>query len=318
MYASILVPLDGSHFAEEAIPHALDLVRRAGARLHLVTVRTPTAALLAGLAGRYGESGAADPEQLYLDRICERLCDELGESVSFSLLDPPVADALNDYIDEHGIDLVVMTTHGRGGLSRAWLGSVADALIRRVTVPVLLFRPGMEQRSTSFRHILVPLDGSAESEAAVPRALELGQLTGARYTLLRIVQMPFLMEGLTSAELLRVDADELDRRRGDAERYLHTLADRMDKGPDVRTTTLLHERPADAILAHARDCDADLIVMATRGLGGWKRMVLGSVADKVLRGAEQPVLLYHPPDVTLAADEKAAAEETATTTAFRP
>lgn len=318
MYASILVPLDGSRFAEEAIPHAIDLVRRSGARLHLVTVRTPTAALLAGLAGRHGEPGAADPEQRYLDRICERLCDELGESVSFSLLDPPVADALNNYAEEHGNDLIVMTTHGRSGLSRAWLGSVADALIRRATVPVLLFRPGMEQQSTSFRHILVPLDGSAESETAVPRALELGQLTGARLTFLRIVQMPFLMEGLTSAELLRVDADELDRRRGDAERYLYTLAGRMNGGTDVRTTTLLHERPADAILAHARDCDADLIAMATRGLGGWKRMVLGSVADKVLRGAEQPVLLYHPPEVTLAAEGETGMEETVTTAAFRP
>lgn len=317
MYASILVPLDGSRFAEEAIPHALDLVRQSGARLHLVTVRTPTAALLADLAGRHVETAAADPEQRYLDRMCERLCDELGESVSFELLEPPVADALNDYALEHGVDIIVMTTHGRGGLSRAWLGSVADALVRRATVPVLLYRPGMERGSDSFRNILVPLDGSAESETAVPRAVELGGLTGARYTLLRVVQMPFLMEGLTSAELLRVDSDELDRRRGDAERYLRRLADRIGKDGDVRTTTLLHERPADAILQHARDCDADLIAMATRGLGGWKRMVLGSVADKVLRGAEQPVLLYHPPDITLAGDQEDEAT-TATPAGFRP
>lgn len=317
MYASILVPLDGSHFAEEAIPHALDLVRRSGARLHLVTVRTPTAALLAGLAGRNAEAGIADPEQRYLNRICERLCDELGESVSFDLLEPPVADAINDYALDHGVDLIVMTTHGRGGLSRAWLGSVADALVRRATIPVLLFRPGLEHGSTEFRNILVPLDGSAESETAVPWALELGRLTGARYTFLRIVQMPFLMEGLTSAELLRMDSDELDHRRGDAERYLRRLAERVGKDGEVRTTTLLHERPADAILGHARDCDADLIAMATRGLGGWKRMVLGSVADKVLRGAEQPVLLYHPPDITLAGDRED--EETAETPAgFRP
>ncbi len=282
----------------------------------LATVRTPTAALLAGLAGRNAEAAAADPEQRYLDRICERLCDELGESVSFSLLEPPVADALNDYAVQQGVDLIVMTTHGRGGLSRAWLGSVADALIRRASVPVLLYRPGMERGPESFRNILVPLDGSAESETAVPRALELGA-TSAQYTLLRVVQMPFLMEGLTSAEMLRVDSDELDRRRGDAERYVRTLADRIGQGRNVRTVTLLHERPADAILGHARDSAADLIAMATRGLGGWKRMVLGSVADKVLRGAEQPVLLYHPPDITLAADQED--EETAAAKAgFRP
>ncbi|HKJ91891.1 MAG TPA: universal stress protein [Longimicrobiales bacterium] len=319
MYASILVPLDGSHFAEEAIPHALDLVRRSGARLHLVTVRTPTAALLAGLAGRAETDGSADPEREYLDRICEGLCDELGESVSFALLDPPVADALNDYAAAHDVDLIVMTTHGRGGLSRAWLGSVADVLVRRATMPVLLYRPGMEHgASTAFRNILVPLDGSAESETAVARALQLGALTDARYTLLYVVQMPFLMEGLSSAELLRVDADELDRRRGEAEHYLHTLAGRMQTEADVRTTTLLHERPADAILSYARDCDADVIAMATRGLGGWKRMVLGSVADKVLRGAEQPVLLYHPPDVTLAGQGEAAGELEAEAIAFRP
>ncbi len=325
MYESIMVPLDGSHFAEEALPLAMALARRSGARLHLVTVRTPTAALLAGLAGHHAEGGArpTDPEQAYLDAVCDRICDEMGESVSFTLKDPPVAEALNGYVVEHDVDLVVMTTHGRGGISRAWLGSVADALVRQACVPILLRRPGRDRipdRPRMFQRLLVPLDGSAASEAAVERALTMGTLGKARYTLLRVVQLPFLIEGLTSAELLRIDTEELDRRRAEADRYLKEVAEQMPPDVDVRTVTMLHERAAEAILDHARDTSVDLIAMSTRGLGGWRRMFLGSVADKVLRGAEQPVLLYHPPapDQPDAEADDAAAANPTPPPAFRP
>lgn len=326
MYASILVPLDGSRFAEEGLPLAIALARRSGARLHLVTVRTPTAALLAGLAGHHTGTGrrAADPEQAYLDSVCDRICDDLGESVSFELLDPPVVEALDSYAVERGVDLIVMTTHGRGGLSRAWLGSVADALVRRSNVPILLRRPGHDQlgeRPRPFRHVLVPLDGSRESEEVLDRVLALTGSEQTRYTLLRIVQLPFLIEGLTSAELLRIDTEELDRRRADAERYLKDVVDGIPDSPEVRTVTLLHERPAEGILSYAREAEADLVAMSTRGLGGWRRMFLGSVADKVLRGAEQPVLLYHPVHEE-GADEMSAAgassEAPAVPPAFRP
>lgn len=325
MFTTILVPLDGSRFAEEALPLAIALGRRSGARLHLVTVRTPTAALLAGLAGHHMGAGGrpTDPEQAYLDSICDRICDDLGESVSFALLDPPVVEALSAYEAEHAIDLTVMTTHGRGGLSRAWLGSTADALVRRSNVPVLLRRPSHDRLTDHpkpFHHILVPLDGSAGSEEALERAWTVGGKDDVRYTLLRVVQLPFLIEGLTSAELLRVDTDELDRRRTDAENYLKAVAERLPSGVEVRTVTLLHERPAEGILSYAREADVDLVAMSTRGLGGWRRMFLGSVADKVLRGAEQPVLLYHPTGDagTDDAGASAAAEEPAPPPAFRP
>ncbi len=317
MYGSILVPLDGSHFAEEALPLAMTLSHRLGAHLHLVTVRTPTAALLAGLAGHH-EGEASDPEQAYLDAVCDRICEDMGESVSFTLMDPPVADALSRYIEDHAVGLVVMTTHGRGGLSRTWLGSVADTLVRRACVPILLRRPGRDQvpeRPQPFRHILIPLDGSEASETALEKALAMGRLGSARYTLLQVVQLPFVIEGLTSAELLRIDTEELDRRRADAERYLKDLAADISDA-ETRTVSLLHERPAEAILDYAREADVDLIAMSTRGLGGLKRIFLGSVADKVLRGAEQPVLLFCPrPSETKAG---ASSEEAPADPAFRP
>src|SRR5690554_2993968 len=201
MYRNIMVPLDGSPFGEQALPVAIALARRSAARLHVVHVRTSAARPVRGRAGI-----RCDPERDYLNAMAERASEELGESVSFALLadtiagisysNPPrraIADVLETYVREHGIDLVVMTTHGRGGLSRAWLGSVADSFIRQATAPVLLIRPEKDPApmaaSTAgrIRHILIPLDGSEAAEAVIGPAVQLGTLTGARYSLFRVV-----------------------------------------------------------------------------------------------------------------------------------
>lgn len=129
-FHSILVPVDGSTLAEAAIPYALAVAERARSRVQFVFV--------------YQDRIPLEPVELawqYLLRLTARARERLGDSVSCALLHGPVAATLVKQARKIGADLVIMTTHGRGGLERAWLGSVTDQLIRRVGIPVLVAQP---------------------------------------------------------------------------------------------------------------------------------------------------------------------------------
>src|SRR5688500_16609867 len=142
MLERILLPLDGSLFSEQALHVAARIAWRANAELHLVKVRPLATGLLSAdpqaAAATLQRESAGDRE--YLERVAARLRAP-GRRVHTNVLTGTPTIALSGYVTDTQIDLVVMTTHGRGGLSRAWLGSVADRLVRTTSVPVLLLRP---------------------------------------------------------------------------------------------------------------------------------------------------------------------------------
>ena len=298
MIDDILVPIDGSPFSEHVLPVALDIARRSGARVHLVQVHE--AAVPAAQAPDMPVFDATfdrelrHQEELYLLSLADR-CVQHGVRAHTELMDGPVCEALTRYAAEVGIDMIVMTTHGRGGISRAWIGSVADALIRRAAVPVLLVRPHTDHdwdAALQARHILIPLDGSPLSESAVRQALILGGLTGAHYTLLRVVPpLPFVTHGAQPILDARGARESLD----DAAAYLQRVAGMVRaQGATVDISAVVHGVPAQAILDYAARHDVDAIAMATHGRGGWMRFALGSVADTVMRGTTLPIVLYRP------------------------
>ncbi|HUF50701.1 MAG TPA: universal stress protein [Longimicrobiales bacterium] len=297
----IVVPLDGSSYSEHAIPGALDLARRTRARLYLVQVHelvlpVPAVPELPVVAGEW-DSALRAQEERYLESLADRCAEMAGLRPRTALLEGVVSAALASYAAEVGADLIVMTTHGRGGISRAWVGSVADALVRRAAVPVLLLRPTAERidwhATLPAKHILVPLDGSALSESALTPALALGATTGARYTLLRVV-LPLPFVSVPHAPPVFSDAGAR-QERADADVYLVQIATRLRaQGAVVAVEALLHSIPALGILDYANSHAVDAIVMATHGRGGWSRVALGSVADKVMRGTLLPVMLYRP------------------------
>jgi len=291
MAATILVPLDNSRFGEHALPVAVGIARRTGARVHVVHCHEPP------LPPMYPVSGAPydpnldralrDQETGYLAKIADRVLQTCGIAVRTELLSAPTVPTLISYAADTEVDLIVMTTHGRGGISRAWLGSVADSVVRRTSVPVMLLRPRDEdvvltcEPQTS--HMLIPLDGSDLSEGILAPALAIAQLSGARITLLQV--MPPNEDG--------TDAPEAER--SSALRYLNDLAAQLPDDVDVSVAVEAHASPAVAILEYAALNGVDLVALATHGRGGWSRVAIGSVADKVVRGTMMPVLLYRPP-----------------------
>ena len=294
----IMVPLDGSEFSEQALACAYALAGRTGARLHLVKVQTPEPLTAeAFFFNVQAEPAARIGDLSYLDTT---RIDAQGRNISVvtALLRGRVVDALATYCVEQDIDFVIMTTHGRGGLSRAWLGSVADELIRRINIPLMLLRPSpkatMCGASFDLDHILIPLDRSEESERAIEPALALGRLTGAHYTLLEVLP-PLTLVPMPEAAPIAMQQTEHDELRARATAYLNTVADRLRaQGHQVDTAVVIEPQCAAGILEQAVSTDASLIAMATHGRSGFQRLALGSVADKVLRGTTVPLLLLRP------------------------
>jgi nucleotide-binding universal stress UspA family protein len=322
MYRSILVPLDGSPLIEYALPAACDIARRSGATLRLVHVHrsaTPNPIYVEGVPviDERLQSLGTDHERAYLEHIRDRISAEQGLRVTIALHDPAnqigrdttIADALAADAGATDTDMVEMTTHGRGGLARFWLGSVADALVHVSPVPVLSLRPNEPappiDHPPVFRHILIPLDGSALAEQIVEPALALGDLMRAAYTLLHVVEL-FVLPGDTPApHALHLDAQMIQEIQAERQRYLDDLAQRLRaSGRQVDTRTLLAAQPAVAILDAVQTHGADLVALATHGQSGLARLLIGSVADKVRRGADIPVLLYRP-QMSPAADQAA-------------
>lgn len=302
MYRSILVPLDGSPFAEQALAAAAEIAGRAKATLHLVLVHQ-SAAVVAGP----GEPVVLDPaidEKLraeeggYLASV--RALVQRGDTFQLveTVLEGPIADAIAKYAHDHAIDLVVMTTHGRGVFSRFWLGSVADRLVRQLEQPLLLLRPRSGEAGTplpTVRRVLLPLDGSPHAEAMIEPALRMAQTYGAEVTLLRVVERITPVWLPTPGVIPVPDADALPHRQLEATRYLHEVAGRLRvRGHQVATAVEVAPDPVSGITEFAERERIDVIAMATHGHGGPVRFLLGSVADKLVRSATTPLLVWRP------------------------
>jgi nucleotide-binding universal stress UspA family protein len=307
MVRSILVPLDGSAFGEQALPLALSIARRAGTALQFVHVPVTPGRLFSesrpGLENTLGPA-LLQRSRIYLESVAERVAAVAEVPVTTAVLEGDVVEAVHQRVLGAGIDLVVLSTHGRGPLARALLGSVADGLVRRLSVPVVLVRPreGAAELAADVcpQRVLVCLDGSPLGEKILEPAVALGSLAQAEYVLLRVVKPPVLAAvdptGAAIAAQLAAEVEAwYEEERAEAQKYLERLAGPLRVWPAaVDTHVLTAEQSAAAILHEARARQVGLIALETHGRGGLPRQLLGSIADKVVRGADVPVLVHRP------------------------
>jgi nucleotide-binding universal stress UspA family protein len=301
MFNEIVVPVDGSPFGELALPVALGIACKSGGEVRLVTVITPLPVPLAEDEPDSMEEGRL----LLASDHAESYQAELQKRVILSGCDVPISSHVETgsvvaKLDEHAraakADLLVMTTHGRGPLRRAWLGSVADGLLRRTPCPILAIRPEegeqLEIEEKEFHHILVTLDGSPESREILPFARGFAHTSGARITLFQVIpphfplSSPFTSHSSHGFQGLK---DEESAARDALESEASPL---REEGIPVGVEIITGVHPAEGILEFAEAGDVDLVAMATHGRGGVARLILGSVADKVIRGGTVPVLLH--------------------------
>jgi nucleotide-binding universal stress UspA family protein len=233
----------------------------------------------------------------YLENVAKRLAGAANVAVSPVVLEGGIVDALTAQVTNAGVDLVVMTTHGRGPFSRFWLGSVADEFIRRASVPVFLVRPRETPadlgREVTLRKMLVPLDGSAVGERILEPAVALGSLMKTEITLLRVVPPPLITVYEPMGYAARLpDEPPLQEQRRHAKAYVDQVAAHLRaQSRVVFTQVLVGREPAEAILEEAQTQGSNLIALATHGRKGLTRLLLGSIADKVIRAATIPILV---------------------------
>lgn len=293
MTRRLLVPLDGSQAGGAALPWAVTLARGRNATLALVRA-VPLPPVVSG--GPYGELRSAEMYDEILaeeraaatenlDAVRDRLAAD-GLAVEPHVRVGPAGTVILDLADALGAETIVMATHGRGGLTRVVLGSVADQIVQQATLPIMLVHADgtTVPREPAFDRLLVPLDGSALAERALDLAGDLAG-PGAMVVVVRVAE-PRHPAG-APARAARAGHD--DERVSHA--YLERVAAALvEKGLRARVT-VRRGVPAEQLLAAAREHDVDLIAMVTHGRTGPARWWLGSVADAVVRRSDRPVLL---------------------------
>ena len=297
----ILVPLDGSEFAERAVETARSLAARLNAGVEFVTVHQPEIP-----PSRVGGAPVRDPRldtdlraslQDYIQRIeaAERARSAFPVTAAFR--EGAVADEVVAQVAAGGASLVVMTTHGRGGVERFFLGSVADRVIRSATVPVLLVRSD-GAAAAPLERVVAAIAGSDEDEQIVAAILEFVDMPRARITLAHaVLPAPTIgaivpVVGPPPNEMAGVPAPDASGALHAADRYLEWLAGPLRAGGAVVDTREVHAGSASrTILDVAKEVNADLIAVGTAARTPVARMFMGSVADKIVRSATCSVLV---------------------------
>jgi nucleotide-binding universal stress UspA family protein len=301
MLNPVIVPLDGSELSEEALPLARELAIRWREPLHVVLVHESPYAFIATEADPSGLLGLDQDlrryHTAYLERIVAGVASGDDLKVVPVLLDGPVVGTLSEYAIRLHARLVVMTTHGRGGVSRLFLGSVADRLVRHLRCPVLLARPGATLTRAlgppGARHrVVVPLDGSRFAESILDKVLA---VYSPREVQLELVSVVGSAAGAGMAASAASSLAAVEENQEDAAEYLRAVQRRLrELDVPAEVKVVVGEPVAAAVLRFAEQCHADLVALATRGRVGIERAVLGSVADKVIRSCGIPVLVWNP------------------------
>ncbi len=284
----VLVPLDGSDLSEKAIPWGKLLAKGPSSSLVLLRAVSPHMS-----AGNLLE--AFNAAERYLDEKVSQLRDASLKVEATVHIGEPVEVIVRASILE-GVDLIVMTTHGRSGVSRFLYGSVAEGVLARSQSPVMLVRGWTDESmaATEVDTILVPLDGTEFAEAALSLAKEIAGMLRAKLVLFRVAsaraqQGAILAE--TTPDTFRYSEDPEEVARLEAESYLQRVAsDCVRHGVDAETDVAFGD-PGREICRAERGHRAGLVVMTTHGRTGLERLVLGSVATEVLRCGVAPLVL---------------------------
>ena len=285
MYEKILVPLDGSELAETVLPYVEELAGRLDSEAILFTVCAQ---------GEWLER----PLRAYLEKRAEELW-SLGIKSSPLIVHGDPAYEILDFSQKNNMGLIAISTHGRTGVSRWALGSIANKVLQKSTIPLLLVQSKEIEtviEEKKLRKILLALDGSPLSEAIIPYVEKIAQDL-SEVILLRIVE-PLKIHQSVSFEVApdwgKLEKDYMANAEIEVKQYLGEQEKALrDKGVKV-SSVWMHGRPTRTILKYAEDNSVDLIAISTRGYSGVTKWAFGSVASKIIEGSSKPLLLIRP------------------------
>ena len=295
MFKHLLVPLDGSRLSEAALPAAVYLARTLGARVtlfHVIERGAPQEI--------HGERHLTDPEEAgtYLAEVAARAFPAetpVERHVHIAEVDD-VARSIAEHVGELGPDLIVMCTHGRGGLRGFMFGRIAQNVVKLGTTPVLLVPPVTTGASSTFacNRMLVALDGNPDHEEGLKVAASLAKIGGAELCLIMAVHTLKTLSGeqAAAAKLLPSATNALlDLAEQDAKKYLQSHVTSLQTAGYIVTADVRRGDPVIVILSSSKRTMADLIVLATHGKTGMDAFWSGSATPNVTSRSDIPLLL---------------------------
>ena len=299
MYKVIMAPTAGDEIEKPAIAIAVRLARQFDAELHLVRAEAAPVAVDPIPGKNPLTITDRDWREARQDRFRKlesvgAPCRALGQiRVTTALVDGIVNPTLLDYARRLKVDLIVMSSHLRGGLQRLTLGSTADYLIRNSEIPVIIAKPSLtvsDDVSQAISRIVVALDGSGLAEQIMPHVSELALRLGASVSLLRVLTP----QNYAQQQIMQPGLPWWDADISEAYSYLAGVGENLGRdGIAFTTEVILGDNVATAILEYVGATNADLLAIATSGAGGFKRLVFGSVADELTRKSPTSMLVFH-------------------------
>lgn len=289
MFTRILVPTDFSPPSDAALAYARTLAGTFRAKLLVLQV----------LESEFLRAVVADPHDLEtaaLRQLQEHLTDDdrrrLHAVAVIERSDEP-ADEIISYARSGNVDLIVMGTHGRSGLAHLLMGSVAEKVVRSAPCPVMTLRrvpPAPGKAGSGVSRVLVPTDFSAPSDAALACGRAVAERFGASLHLLHVLDEALVLGPIGSEVYLAESTDIRAARLKDAQERLAHRITGNDRTSLRATTEVIFGTPARTVVDYAADTGFDLIVMGTHGRTGVAHLLMGSVAESVVRTAPCPVL----------------------------
>jgi nucleotide-binding universal stress UspA family protein len=284
MIKSVLVPLDGSELAEQALGYAIPIAKRHEATLNLVFVIRKDAA-----------ASEDDDAREYLTNIASQIDIPVKPHVRIGI----PADEIIDTGDELDDALIVMTTHGRTGIGRWIYGSVADKVVHAAQAPVLLLRSDAgELDGGNINRIVAPLDGSAYSEAALNYAKSLAKIFDSELHVVRVAETASLYSSLGYETYApgagQPMSDVVEYMVNETQKYISGVTRQLrDEGFNVQGV-VLEGFAGEELIGYEQKVEPQIVVMATRGRSGFDRFIFGSVAERILKSGKAPVLMVKP------------------------
>lgn len=296
MYSKILVPLDGSQLSEGILPYARSLAKAFKLPIDLLHVIDPETieASSSPKSGRYFFAAEAEINKSrtdYLEATVRSFFPSLTVHSSVETGNP--AEVIVDRAKAHPDTLIAMSTHGRSGVQRWVIGSVADKVLHACSNPLMLVRTSDEGKSSgdsALKTVIVPLDGSPLAELVLPHVAMLAKEMKLQVVLLRVYFIP--TEGYVGEGYMPDIEPLMDAMKTEAKEYLEEKARGLKaQGVDKISFELPEGNAASKIIDIARDTPENLVAMTTHGRSGFGRWVLGSVTDRVVRHCGDPVFI---------------------------
>lgn len=292
MFKQLLVPLDGSHLAESILPATTVVAGQLGATVTLLHVLERNAP-----AQVHGDRhlGAVPAAEAYLEEVADRLGRE-GLAVAWhahEAAEGDVARSITAHAAEMGADLVMLATHGAGGVRQMVFGSIAQQVIGYGRTPVFLLHPQAAPPAFRLHRFVVPLDGAAEHESSLPVAADLADRFGAAIDLLSVVPYRANLGGPRAAVgrlLPSATRALLDVQERELAEYLQATAASLS-APGGVSCAVERGDPVDLIVRRLERVDADLLILATHAHRGWSAFWSGSVSPELLARWRRPALL---------------------------